>query len=40
MIEGQLEIPSRQTLVRYVLQRFQIDTKNLDPKVEVQQFVV
>ncbi|MNY45995.1 hypothetical protein D3C86_1811370 [compost metagenome] len=39
MVDGQLEIPSRQALVKYVLQRYQIDPKNLDPKPEAQQIV-
>lgn len=40
MIDGCLEIPSRQALVKYVLQRYQIDPKKLDPKAEAQQIVV
>jgi predicted DNA-binding transcriptional regulator YafY len=40
MLDGKLEIPSRRALVKYVLQRFQIDHKNLDPKPEAQQIVV
>jgi predicted DNA-binding transcriptional regulator YafY len=40
MLGGQLEIPSRRALVKYVLQRYQIDHKNLDPKPEAQQIVV
>lgn len=40
MVDGQLVIPSRQALVKYVLQRYQIDPKNLDPKPEAQQIVV
>ena len=40
MVDGQLVIPSRQALVRYVLQSYQIDPKNLDPKPEAQQIVV
>jgi predicted DNA-binding transcriptional regulator YafY len=40
MQNGQLEIPSRQALVKYVLQRYQIDPKNLDPKPEAQQVVI
>ena len=40
MIDGQLVIPSRQALVKYVLQRYQIDPKNLDHKPEAQQIVV
>ena len=39
MMDGQIEIPSRQALVKYVLQRYQIDPKNLDPKPEAQQIV-
>ncbi|WP_422421326.1 WYL domain-containing protein [Pseudomonas sp. GZD-222] len=40
MVDGQLEIPSRRALVKYVLQRYQIDHKNMDPKPEAQQIVV
>ncbi|WP_444757193.1 helix-turn-helix transcriptional regulator [Pseudomonas sp. A014] len=40
MIDGRLEIPTRQALVKYVLQRYQIDPKNLDPKAEAQQVVI
>lgn len=40
MLNGRLEIPSRQALVKYVLQRYQIDPKNLDPKPEAQQVVI
>ncbi|MGE8045563.1 helix-turn-helix transcriptional regulator [Pseudomonas monteilii] len=40
MLNGRLEIPSRQALVKYVLQRYQIDPKNLDPKPEAQQIVI
>lgn len=40
MLDGQLEIPTRQALVKYVLQRYQIDAKNLDPKPEAQQVVI
>ncbi|NMY99169.1 WYL domain-containing protein [Pseudomonas proteolytica] len=40
MLDGRLVIPSRQALVKYVLQRYQIDPKNLDPKPEAQQIVV
>ncbi|MBC3466502.1 WYL domain-containing protein [Pseudomonas sp. RW10S2] len=40
MIDGCLEIPTRQALVKYVLQRYQIDPKNLDPKAEAQQVVI
>jgi hypothetical protein len=34
MVDGQLAIPSRQALVKYVLQRYQIDPKNLNAKPE------
>ncbi|QWA27928.1 WYL domain-containing protein [Pseudomonas sp. RC3H12] len=40
MLDGRLEIPTRQALVKYVLQRYQIDAKNLDPKPEAQQVVI
>lgn len=40
MVDGKLEIPSRQALVKYVLQRYQIDPKKLDPKPEAQQICV
>jgi len=40
MLNGRLEVPSRQALVKYVLQRYQIDPKNLDPKPEAQQVVI
>ena len=40
MLNGRLEIPSRQALVKYVLQRYQIDPKNLDSKPEAQQVVI
>lgn len=40
MLEGVLEIPCRRALIKYVLQRFQIDTRNLNPKAEAQQIVV
>ncbi len=40
MLNGRLEIPSRQALVKYVLQRYQIDSKNLAPKPEAQQVVI
>ncbi|WP_153774939.1 YafY family protein [Pseudomonas sp. MNR3A] len=40
MIDGRLEIPTRQALVKYVLQRYQIDPKNLEPKAEAQQVVI
>ena len=40
MIDGQLVVPSRKALVKYVLQRYQIDARNLDPNPEAQQIVV
>ncbi|NWF08294.1 WYL domain-containing protein [Pseudomonas salomonii] len=40
MREGVLVIPTRRALVKYVLQRFQIDPKKLDPKAAAQQIVV
>jgi len=40
MIDGQLVVPSRRALVKYVLQRYQIDARNLDPNPEAQQIVV
>ena len=40
MSEGVLSIPTRRALVKYVLQRFQIDPKKLDPKAAAQQIVV
>jgi predicted DNA-binding transcriptional regulator YafY len=40
MQNGVLEIPTRRALVKYVLQRFQIDPKKLDPKAAAQQIVV
>ncbi|MDC6380410.1 WYL domain-containing protein [Pseudomonas graminis] len=40
MEEGVLTIPTRRALVKYVLQRFQIDPKKLDPKAAAQQIVV
>jgi predicted DNA-binding transcriptional regulator YafY len=40
MVDGRLRIPCRQALVKYVLQRYQIDPKNMDPKPEAQQIVV
>lgn len=39
MVDGKLEIYSRQALVKYVLQRYQIDPNKLDPKAEAQQIV-
>lgn len=40
MTDGQLIVPSRRALVKYVLQRFQVDPKNLNPNPEAQQIVV
>lgn len=40
MADGQLVVPSRRALVKYVLQRYQIDPKNLNPNPEAQQIVV
>ena len=40
MREGVLAIPTRRALVKYVLQRFQIDPKKLDPKAAAQQIAV
>jgi len=40
MQDGVLTIPTRRALVKYVLQRFQIDPKKLDPKAAAQQIVV
>jgi predicted DNA-binding transcriptional regulator YafY len=40
MVEGQLMVPSRRALVKYILQRYQIDPKNLNPNPEAQQIVV
>lgn len=40
MIDGQLVVPSRKALVKYVMQRYQIDPKNLNPNPEAQQIVV
>lgn len=40
MVDGQLVVPSRRALVKYVLQRYQIDPKNLNPNPEAQQIVV
>ena len=40
MHEGQLAIPTRCALVGYVLQRYQIDPKKLEPKASAQQIVV
>ncbi|OOL34509.1 YafY family protein [Pseudomonas sp. FSL W5-0299] len=40
MEAGVLVIPTRRALVKYVLQRFQIDPKKHDPKAAAQQIVV
>lgn len=40
MTAGQLIIPTSGALVKYVLQRFQLDPKKMDPKPEAQQIVV
>jgi predicted DNA-binding transcriptional regulator YafY len=40
MVDGTLEIPSRQALVKYVLQRYQIDPNKHDPKPEAQQISI
>ncbi|CRM04907.1 WYL domain-containing protein [Pseudomonas sp. 24 R 17] len=40
MMDGVLVIPTRRALVKYVIQRFQIDPKKLDPKPAAQQIVV
>lgn len=40
MKDGVLVIPTRRALVKYVLQRFQIDPKKHDPKAAAQQIVV
>jgi predicted DNA-binding transcriptional regulator YafY len=40
MSDGQLIVPARRALVKYMLQRFQIDPKNLNPNPEAQQIVV
>ncbi|MFL1515104.1 WYL domain-containing protein [Pseudomonas prosekii] len=40
MKNGALTIPTRRALMGYVLQRFQIDPKKLDPKPAAQQIVV
>jgi len=39
MLYGRLEITSRKARVKYVLQRYQIDPKNMTPKPEAQQVV-
>lgn len=40
MLDGVLDISCRRALVKYVLQRYQIDSRNLNPKPEAQQIVV
>ncbi|MPQ70844.1 MULTISPECIES: WYL domain-containing protein [unclassified Pseudomonas] len=40
MVDGQLVIPSRRALVKYVLQRYQIDPKKMETKPAAQQIVV
>lgn len=40
MQDGQLLIPSRGALVKYVLQRYQIDTTKIQTRAEAQQIVV
>ncbi|MNP40515.1 hypothetical protein D3C76_1341620 [compost metagenome] len=40
MAQGQLVVPSRRALVKYVLQRYQIDHRNLAVLPEAQQLVV
>ena len=40
MFEGQLVVPSRRALVKYVIQRYQIDPRSLNPNEEAQQIVV
>ena len=40
MTDGLLQLSSRRALVKYVLQRYQIDPKNLNPNPEAQQIVV
>ncbi|PWB34355.1 WYL domain-containing protein [Pseudomonas sp. SDI] len=40
MQKGQLIVSCRRALVKYVLQRYQIDPKNLNPNPEAQQIVV
>jgi len=40
MVDGQLVVPSRRALVKYVLQRYQIDPRNLTTNPEAQQIVV
>lgn len=40
MQDGQLLIPTRRALVKYVLQRYQIDPTKMEPRPEAQQIVV
>ena len=40
MLNGQLLIPTRRALVKYVLQRYQIDPRKMEPRPEAQQIVV
>ncbi|MBI6922509.1 MULTISPECIES: YafY family protein [Pseudomonas] len=40
MVDGQLVVPSRRALVKYVLQRYQIDHRNMAILPEAQQLVV
>ncbi len=40
MTQGQLIVPSRRALVKYVLQRYQIDRRSLAMSPEAQQIVV
>ncbi len=40
MTQGQLVVPSRRALVKYVLQRYQIDHRNMAILPEAQQLVV
>ncbi len=40
MVGGQLRVPSRRALVKYVLQRYQIDPRSHNPKAAAQQIVV
>jgi hypothetical protein len=40
MLNSQLLIPTRRALVKYVLQRYQIDPTKMEPRPEAQQIVV
>lgn len=40
MLDGKLVIPSRRALAKYVLQRYQIDPKKIEPMPAAQQIVV